>query len=76
MSRSLMGTDQKTRQSLSHLNIKKGKTSEQNMKALKSTLSIHIPLRDQKSMDMCVYTNAGRNTNWEKNVITPITVKS
>lgn len=38
----------------------KGKTVGQNIKALKSTLSIHIPQRDQQSMDMCVYANAGR----------------
>lgn len=39
-----------------------GKTLEQNMKALKSTLSIYIPPRDQQPMDMCVFANAGRNT--------------
>ena len=36
----------KSDKSLSHLDVKRGKTVEQNMKALKSTLSIHIPLRD------------------------------
>lgn len=36
----------KIRQELVSPGRQEGKTVEQNMKALKSTLSIHIPLRD------------------------------